>query len=193
MIIPAFILDRFTYLAEIDPECDCEALCLKVPLQEDTLWCWAAVAVGVANFYHDYSAQQHTIASAVLGEPCLPNGKNSDCHCSAYLEDALCVHDNFRDIEIPLNFDLIRREICSGSPVCALMKSKTSNHFVVIRGFDARFAGYEEVHIADPQCVRWTGPYSTFVSSYQTVYSWAGAYSTKPASQAKPQGSTPCH
>lgn len=179
------VYKRLMSLIDIESDCPTKQLEVHVPEQEDTLWCWAAVAVGIAHFYGDTAAQQHTIASGVLGLPCLPNGANPNCHRGAFLEDALCVRHNFDKLEIPLKFALIQKAICSGRPLCARMGAGETGHFVVIHGFDEE----EEVYVADPEITCWIGPYKEFKKNYRDTYEWTDAYATKPAAV---KGSTPC-
>ena len=90
-----------------------------VPLQEQTNWCWAAVAVGVAARYGAVW-QQCNLAGLELGQQCCPAGTNPGaCNVPYYLDRALARVGHFRAMvagAAPLNPQVIA-EINANRPV----------------------------------------------------------------------------
>src|SRR5689334_4339996 len=109
---------------------------LDVPVQALTLWCWAACAVGVADYFGVHSWTQCQVASAVTGRSCCPSG--SGCNSREKLSDALHQVDHLLKLENRrLSFDEIRSEIDAGLPVAIriLWSADRRGHFLVIHGY----------------------------------------------------------
>ncbi|MEA2414922.1 MAG: hypothetical protein QOI58_1579 [Thermoanaerobaculia bacterium] len=155
-----------------------QRLPVVVPCQEDTLWCWAAVATGIARFYNNYTAEQYIVASTVLGLQCLPNGGNLNCHQEGALTDALCANDNlWSSFSGSGSIAFVARSIAANRPICVRMEdSNKAGHFVVLLGHSADFT---QVYIDDPSNGSSIKPFDQFVKSYLGIYFWQYTYETK--------------
>lgn len=158
------IVERFSQTLPVD-----------IPDQEDTLWCWAAVATGIARFYSK-TAEQHEIASAVLSKPCRPKGANPDCSMMAGLIEALKVHGNYASIQGPVDILFVAKMIAAGRPLCARVEDNGTPHFLTIRGYDI----WGNIYIDDPAFFDRVLPFSEFQRQYLSKYTWTHTYETIP-------------
>ena len=121
----------------------------RIQLQEQSEWCWAAVAVSIERYFNPASTMgQCNIANRMLDElpcaqDCLPGddgsccGECDDCKCCCHpeccdhpakLEDALQKIYKWRaTLDRPLRFDEIQREIDAGRPIGAGITWKSGN------------------------------------------------------------------
>ena len=59
-------------------------------LQEESEWCWAAVALSVAKFFHpQLELEQCRIAAGVTGKACCGDDPSPECNVPERLTDAL--------------------------------------------------------------------------------------------------------
>jgi hypothetical protein len=165
---------------------------LTVEAQQQTQWCWAAVANSVSHFYDAASTwTQCTIVNAELGQTtCCTNGSSSACNKPWYLDKALTRVGCFLSIASgTLTFATIKTLINSGRPPCARQGwSGGGGHFMAIvchfEGLLGLIVGggstAKRLRISDP----WYGDsvidYDVFVSGYQGSGTWTHSYRTQP-------------
>ena len=151
--------------------------------QQQLNWCWAAVAVSVAQFYVAASpwSQQCDVASQELGKTCCPAGSNTACDIPWYLDLALqrVKHLNtWAGGSVPMG--TIQGEISGSHPTGARIAWSTGGgHFVVVSGYSSSPAG-DFVTIEDPIWAQSTLALSVFQSSYQGSGRWSHTYFTLP-------------
>jgi hypothetical protein len=72
-----------------------QALALDIPGQQQNNWCWAAVSVGIADFYFQTGESQCAFATRVLdnksGERCCRTSRGGVCDKQNFLHKALAV------------------------------------------------------------------------------------------------------
>jgi hypothetical protein len=151
--------------------------------QEDSNWCWAAVAVSVAQFYNAATAwsSQCDLASTELGKVCCPPKSNPACNVPWYLDTSLARVGNLKRWAAgsqPLA--AIRAEIDADRPLGVRIGwSIGGGHFVAVSGYWASSAG-DVVTVEDPLFGRSTWALSMFQSGYQGHGSWTHSYWTQP-------------
>jgi hypothetical protein len=168
-----------TAASTICPECS--TLNVVVQDQEQTQWCWAAVAQAIDQFYHPGSTlTQCQIATKQLSANCcdtpLPNG----CNRPSLLEKALCVVKCFDQgpTHPTLPFNDLRNRIKANDPkpICARIGYEDlGGHFVVIKGVLERA---QMLLIADPSDGERLVPFSEFLENYQGFGAWSDYYLT---------------
>lgn len=157
-------------------------LAFTMQAQQQTQWCWSAVATSVSHFYDASSTwTQCAPANAELGETtCCQDGSSAACNRSWYLDLAL---DEVGHLDAwssgAASFAGVRAEIDGGEPLGVRIGwSGGGGHFLVIEGYldDAT----DQVAVDDP----WYGAsdlaYSTLTTSYQGSGSWTHSYRTQP-------------
>jgi hypothetical protein len=147
--------------------------------QQQSQWCWAAVAVSVAGFFGNNGWTQCSVVNAELGRgDCCNQQLPGSCNVVWLLDRALNRVGHFNP---PVQGALlpvasVQTEINADRPIgCRIGWSGGGGHFVVLSGYD--FGGASDfVDVQDP----WYGPsvvnYSTFASSYQSNGSWTHSY-----------------
>jgi hypothetical protein len=145
----------------------------SIQRQQQSEWCWAAVAVSVERFFNPASElKQCEVANMVLPKeyPANPLPK-SDCGCCcqcccdpdscnqpAQLELALQEIHKWRttldrSVLSPgtLTFEAVCREIDRHRPICVGITWRSGGgHFVVVRGYRLLTSGARQVYVADP-------------------------------------------
>jgi len=136
----------------------------RIYLQEQSQWCWAAVAVSIERYFDRASTmRQCNVANRMLDElpdasDCFPDddkccGGCDDCKCCwhpeccnypARLEDALQkIHKWRTTLDRPLRFDEIQREINAGRPICVGITWESGNSGPAPKGSkDSRHKGH---------------------------------------------------
>jgi hypothetical protein len=159
------------------------AVCLGFVLepQQQSNWCWAAIAVSLAHFYGVGRYTQHEVAVAVLGARKTDEELPSDqINTIALLDDAL------RFVRCAASWSPgrpalreIAREIMSGRPVCVCLQWQTGDaHYVVLTGCDA---GSGELTVEDPLHGPSLQQFDTFPRTYRSAGAvWRGSYWTAP-------------
>jgi hypothetical protein len=152
-----------------------------VPRQEQTNWCWAAVAAGVAAHYGAVW-QQCDIAGLELGQHCCTAGKNSGvCNVPYFLDLALTRVGHFetmKDTAVPLSPYVIA-EISADRPLGVRVGwggAGDDGHFLAIAGYST--IGEQFVDVEDPWWSASTVPYAVLRSAYQGDGSWTHTYWT---------------
>lgn len=136
---------------------------LKVPRQQRSEWCWAAVSVGVDRFFRPDSTHcQCEIASRSLNLQCCSGVQPAPlttCNAPHAIHTVLGTHHLLAADPIikPLSFDSVRTEIDAGRPVCVLIKWLDSQgqvtqrgHFIAINGYRVTTGQSQFVSITDP-------------------------------------------
>ena len=156
-------------------------------MQEQKLdqWCWAAVAVSIANYVKPDSApSQCEVASRVFTKVsggCCGGSISDACDQPATLTQALDAvhHDAGVPILGPLKFTKIQEVIDGGwpIPVRIVWEDNPGNaHFVVISGYAFSQVGDQLLQVDDPFYGRSIVDYETFVSSYHASGRWERSY-----------------
>ena len=146
--------------------------------QQQSEWCWAAVAASIAAFYGDTPAKsQCELATHYLGLPCcidpLPAAPPPRWagNRSFTLDVPLQVLKHLAAPVIPdvMSFEDIVKDIDAGKPICCHIRWATAaphdGHFNVIVGYVREL---RELVIHDPYATygHSTLPYDTFKSNY---------------------------
>jgi len=124
--------------------------------QDDTNWCWAAVAASIAAYYaaleHDPPPdEQCQIASLFTGKPCCPPKSNPDGNVDRPLVLPLSKYGYLQGdaaIENSIPFADVQKDLCDGRPVCGRLDTAVG-HFIVITGYDLD-GGEPHIVVADP-------------------------------------------
>ena len=126
--------------------------------QEQTKWCWAAVASSVCAYYAERgegsAKSQCEIATQFLGMQCCitplpPASANWPGNQDFTLKVPLETLNHFEPPVLgPLNIAGIAAEIDSGRPICCHIDwANSPGHFVVIIGYDS---AHNEIIVRDP-------------------------------------------
>lgn len=150
--------------------------------QQQTQWCWAAVATSVAGFYDASTTwTQCSVVNAELGQTtCCTSGSSAACNKPWYLDLALTRVGHFDTWSAgAMSFADVRAEIDAGRPLGVRIGwSGNGGHFLVIEGY--RNDANQQVAVDDP----WYGAsdltYATLSTSYQGSGTWTHSYETQP-------------
>ncbi len=152
--------------------------------QQQTNWCWAAVATSTALFYDPSSSwTQCTLVNAELGQTtCCTNGGSAACNKTHYLDKALTRVGHFGAFSSgAMSFADLRNQIDAGRPLGVRIDwgpPDHAGHFMVIDGYlnDAT----RHVAIDDPFFGASDMSYTAFSGSYQSSGTWSHSYTTQP-------------
>jgi hypothetical protein len=150
----------------------------QIETQEKSEWCWAAVAVSIDKYFDSKSPlKQCDIAKRVLGNDKCCNG-GDDCNKAMTLIGALnSIKRLSSTLTSPLSFELVRRELDAGRPVCARIKWNGGGaHFVVITGYEILPSGARHVDVADPHSPDTTVDYDDLRNAYYGDGTWVDTY-----------------
>jgi hypothetical protein len=152
--------------------------------QEQSNWCWSAVALSVSQFYNAASTwmSQCQVASSGLGVGCCPSGSNlGNCDVPWYLDRALTLTNNYNtNAAAPATVPQIQAEIAGVRPLGVRIGwSNGGGHFLCVTGWST-VAGVDYVTVEDPIYAQSTLPYSSFCSNYQGSGAWTHSYWTQP-------------
>jgi hypothetical protein len=153
---------------------------LVVPHQQQTQWCWAAVATGVSLYYDPGSTwTQCKVVAAELSRPqCCQDGSTSECNIPWYLDRALRRVARLNDVRDgrPSDADL-DAELSQGRPPCLRIGwTGGGGHFVGVGAYDLN---NRRLRIEDP----WWGSTAVdadeFPDHYQGGGEWTHTYLTR--------------
>jgi hypothetical protein len=148
--------------------------------QEQTNWCWAAVATSTAGFYESNTGgAQCELVNAELGlATCCASGSDADCNVAWYLEDALQHVDHLRDFSgNKATWDTVTAEIDAGRALgVRIAWEGGGGHFVIVAGYDSNG---EMLEIRDPWWGDSSVAYDSFPDTYQGRGSWTHSYRTQ--------------
>ena len=148
----------------------------QIERQEQSEWCWAAVAASIDNYFNPKSPRtQCKIASLVIGQDCCDE---ADCNQLETLIDALKdIHYLSRTIVGTVSFEEIQKEINRRRPVCARIEwTGGGAHFVVISGYEVLPSGARHVYIDDPFNTPSIVDYDEFKTAYCGDGEWKDTY-----------------
>jgi len=162
---------------------------MQMEEQEESNWCWAAVAVSVHNFLEPGSVrtQRGLATDVLLDEAQIPAGVNCTstpglCNFTARLRDALGKTGNLEKEYVGghASFKMTKDKVNLNLPVCArIVWDGGGAHFVLIDGYREFASGARQVHVQDPLY----GPsfqfYEDFVSDYPPGGQWQDTYTVK--------------
>jgi len=155
---------------------------MRIPRQQQTNWCWAAVAVGIKDAYLDHPPEQCALATSTFGQECCPIGINPSCDAPHALEKPL--GDNFVSVSDAPSVrtpDFIRRNIKqNGRPIAVRLGATNggAGHFVAIVGYRSIGSRFF-VHIDDPHFGPSEHAIEEFFDNHQQTFSWDRSYRTK--------------
>lgn len=154
-----------------------------VPDQQESQWCWCAIALGVHRFYEPaFNASQCEVAAIILQrDDACADPKNSAIDTPLGLGESLGRLGNFRGprVDAALSFDEVRAEIDRGAPVGVRIQwhGEDVGHFVLITGY---LAGLRpRLAIADPKFDDDEREYDAFVTAYLDRGAWRNSYRTQ--------------
>jgi hypothetical protein len=160
--------------------------------QQETLWCWAAVASSVSMFYKpDSGMSQFDVAAAVINPSCRTTPDSTTCNSEQELQGALLKTGNLAsdgaggyhtDPTPGVPGDIETEIITHKRPLCCHIKwdgavgTGESGHFVVISGYDPTT---QEVCVEDSRhgTSTWLN-YSDFVNNFDDLGHWDYTYWT---------------
>ena len=157
--------------------------------QEQSNWCWAAVATSVAHFYGHHHWGQCDVADATLGRrDCCGTGATDQQKCNRpyYLESALLRTGNLLGMESrALTFAEVEVEINKARAIgCRVGWRDGTGHFLALVGYSIAPSGRAYVHIDDPIFSTSRSAFDEFASLYQGGGDWTHSYLTEPAPSA---------
>jgi hypothetical protein len=149
--------------------------------QEQTLWCWAAVACSVSDYLGRPQWAQCSLAQEVLERQgcCV---RPSSCNAMGSLERALETTESLGESRYSVvELEAIQRQIDVGLPVCIrIQRQDGSAHVMVIVGYDDGVGSDCQLRILDP----WPGsdsddvPYGVLRDSFYSGGRWSDTYFT---------------
>jgi hypothetical protein len=154
-----------------------------VERQEQSQWCWAAVAVSVARHFDSASRwRQCTVVNAELNQTsCCDDGGSPSCGRPWYLDRALATVAHLHAVRSgALDFSEAYAEVVANQPPCMRIGwAGGGGHFVAVVG--VRQAGGDRfLRIGDPLHGTveegWTDP----AEPYMGYGSWTDPYFTQP-------------
>jgi hypothetical protein len=154
--------------------------------QEQTQWCWAAVAASVVKYYDAQTSwTQCSIVNAELHrQDCCAAGSGDDCNKPSGLAGPLArVMCLYRwDIAQTSSYQVVQDEIASQRPLCVRIEwAGGGGHFAAIIGCLA-VAGVDHVVLADPQFGYRQLPLADLVAKYpgaDDTGKWTDSYFTR--------------
>lgn len=164
---------------------------MQMQTQQQTNWCWAAVAVSIHNFLDGSGGlTQGRIATPVLqAEKQIPAGVDCSgtpelCNYTAALDDALKISGNLRRggflRDQHLIFEAVKRWVNANLPVGARITwAGGGAHFVVLDGYREFASGARQVHVEDPLYGPSFQLYEDFVADYPPGGNWQDTYLVK--------------
>jgi hypothetical protein len=152
--------------------------------QEQTNWCWAAVAASVAIHYDPAGSwRQCSLADAELGQTtCCNDGACAVCNVEWRLSRALTRTSNLRGMEPrAMTFAELRADVTVQRPMCARIEWQGgTGHFVVLVGY-ADLDGTRYITVEDPAAGQSVYDFEQFLSAYEGSGRCTHAYWTRKA------------
>jgi len=165
-------------------------------IQEETYWCWAAVAVSINAFLNPPPATQlatwtqPTLATQVLATQLYPpvdcaNDPNQRCDRPARLDVALTITQNLRPSGAlfgeHLTFESLQSWIAAQLPVGARIQwCGGGAHFIALYGCKVSSSGRQFVYVLDPSPTANASPgcwdYDALVEDYEQAGFWDDTY-----------------
>lgn len=153
---------------------------LTMELQEQTNWCWSAVATSTARYYDPQSTwTQCAVVNAELGVAmCCENGGDAACNQPWYLDRALGRVGRFGVMaNSKATWEAVTHEIDERRPLgVRIAWNGGGGHFVVVSGYET---GAETIDVRDPWFGDSSVSHAVFPDTYQTGGSWTHSYTTR--------------
>jgi hypothetical protein len=155
---------------------------LTLEKQERDKWCWAAIAVSLANYYYGEKRSQFDIVSRVLAAAdYTPGGRvPKECYNLEYNLDKALKEVGCWSHWSPgkPNFERIQFEINAGRPLCCRIEWYHGNaHYILIRGYTVTT---REVYVEDSLHGSHKMPFDNFPSHYKKAGGvWTETYWTQ--------------
>lgn len=151
--------------------------------QQQSNWCWSAVATSTSIFYNPLSTwTQCTVVNATLNRTdCCTNPSSSSCNIYGYLNRSLGTTGNFVSYTGgTTSFSNCKTQMNTWRVLGVRTAwSGGGAHFVIMSGVSDP-SGTETVTIRDSIYGTSTIPYTTFVNNYKGSGSWTHSYFTQP-------------
>jgi hypothetical protein len=162
--------------------------------QQETNWCWAALAVSINDFLDPESdptwtqaklATQLLIDQGIKSPGCIDRPKSRICNRPEALDVALAITENLRQSGAMFNqhltFDCIQNWVKARFPVGArIVWWDGGAHFVALDGCKVTASGHRLVHVQDPNDNPTSSPgfldYDTLVEDYGEAGYWNDTY-----------------
>jgi hypothetical protein len=155
--------------------------------QEESEWCWAAVAQSVERFF-DPNAEltQCQIANNVIvRRNCCGDPVPDSCNVPQRLTDALGNRGIDRlqkdgALSRPLSFGELQQQLDAHRPVCVRIEwDGGGGHAVVVTGYQLLSSGARLVDVADPLYPDCTVDYEELANAYQGDGRWTDSFLVK--------------
>jgi hypothetical protein len=160
------------------PRCS-NPLAFVMQHQQQTQWCWAAVAVSVNLYYHPGSGwTQCKLANTALGQAtCCVNGATPACNQPWYLDKALQIVGDLASWNAgKAALAAVKSEINGCRPFCLRIGwNGGGGHFVAIYGHSG-----SNINIGDPWYGNSIQNYPSFPGTYHGGGTWTHDYYTRP-------------
>ena len=150
-------------------------------VQEQTNWCWSAVAVSTS---HHYDAASNWIQCEVVNEElgqttCCQNGSSALCNVPWYLDRALTRTGNLDTVASGrITFANLRQRIDASRAIGVRIGwNGGGGHFVILDGYNSNgtFVSVRDLWYGDS-----TITYNAIATAYQGNGSWTHTFITKP-------------
>ena len=153
-------------------------------LQEESEWCWAAVALSVAKFFYPQSGEKQCDIAAKVTDKRHCCDAPPECNEPQRLTDALRVALSAQSgasltkvVPRPLRFDELQRELDAARPVCIRIGwDGGGGHFVVLTGYQVLSSGDRHVDVADPLYPDCTVDYEELTNAYHGDGQWTHSF-----------------
>jgi len=119
---------------------DCPPPELTVPAQQQSNWCWAAVATGAAHYYNSTSTvTQCQVVNAQLGRTdCCKNPGSTNCNVTGYVDKALTFVGHLKSEQSSAaTYAAVSEAVNVGTPPCIRIGwSGGGGHFIGFFGIE---------------------------------------------------------
>lgn len=159
-------------------------LCFTMQHQEQTQWCWSAVATSVAHYYNSASTwTQCTLVNAELGRTdCCTSPSSGNCNKPWYLQNVLTRVGHLASVSGgATSFADVCTEIDNGRPLGVRIGwSGGGGHFNILACYTRNpLFVLQSVQVEDPWYGTSVWDYDTFRTAYQGTGSWTDSFRTK--------------
>ncbi|HET7230647.1 MAG TPA: papain-like cysteine protease family protein [Longimicrobium sp.] len=153
--------------------------------QQQTEWCWAAVAASVSAYFNPQSTwTQCAIVQSQQLTGCT-DCSTPACNQEWYLSWALSQTGNLASTQRSTEpYHIVTGEVNASRPLCCRIAWKCGGaHYVALYGYHTvRLARY--VDVADPLYGESTYAFGVFTNAYQHAGSWANTYFVQSGAEA---------
>lgn len=154
--------------------------------QQQSEWCWSAVAVSISLFYNPAGNWvQCSLVNAELRQTsCCQSGASAPCNQPWYLDSALQRTANLDHLASgAASFAQSSSQVQQGRPLGVRIGwAGGGGHFIAISGYDDSDPANLFVYVCDPN--PGVGPswvsYNSLVNAYQGTGHWTTCYYTRP-------------